>query len=73
MTTSTITWHSPGNPPDVDTNVLIALNVDGLRTSCEGFLSATPDDRACWYDVCATPLPHEQVTAWAEMPEGPAT
>ena len=84
MTTSTITWHSPDNPPDADTNVLIGLNVDGIRTSCEGFLDSSPhapstdadgapnDDGMQWYDVTGLPLNHAQVVGWAEMPEGPA-
>ena len=72
MTTSTITWHAPDNLPDAETNVLIGLNVDGIRTSCEGFISTTPDDRLCWYDVTAMPLEHRHVTGWAELPEGPA-
>jgi len=71
MTTSTITWHSPSDPPDAETNVLIGLDVDGIKTSCEGFLSTTPDDRPCWYDVTAQPLEHGHVQCWAEMPECP--
>jgi len=65
-------------------NVLIALNVDGIRTSCEGFIDSSPhapstdadgapnDDGMQWYDVTGLPLNHAQVVGWAEMPEGPA-
>lgn len=71
VTTSTITWHPASEPPDAESNVLIALNVDGIKTSCEGFISTTPDDRECWYDVTAQPLPHEHVRYWADLPECP--
>ena len=66
-----ITWHPPTNLPDAETNVLVGLNVDGIRTSCEGFISTDMHDQLCWYDVCAQPLSHEHVTGWCEMPEGP--
>jgi hypothetical protein len=81
---TTLIWHKPDNPPDAQTNVLIGLNVDGLRTSCEGFIDSgmqTPftdadgapnDDGMQWYDVCAQPLDHAHVTGWTEMPEGPS-
>lgn len=84
MTTSQITWHSPDNYPDAETNVLIGLNVDGIRTSCEGFIDSSPhapstdadgapnDSGMQWYDVTAQPLDHRHVTGWAELPEGPA-
>lgn len=68
---TTLTWHPPTNPPDADTNVLVGLNVEGIRTSCEGFLSTDMHDQACWYDVTAQPIEHRHVTGWAEMPEGP--
>jgi len=72
MNTSTITWHAPDNLPDAKTNVLIGLNVDGTRTSCEGFLSTDSDDRPCWYDVTAEVIDPAHITGWAELPEGPA-
>jgi hypothetical protein len=83
MTTTQITWHKPDNLPDAQTNVLIALNVDGIRTSCEGFIDSSPhapstdadgapnDDGMQWYDVTAEPLDHRHVVAWASLPEGP--
>ena len=64
MKTSSITWHSPDNPPDMDITVLVAMS-DG--DVCAGFLSTNADDRAWWYDVTAIPL--QDVAAWAEMPE----
>lgn len=71
MTTSTIQWHSPSDPPDVETNVLIGLDVDGIKTSCEGFLSDDMHGNACWYDVTAQPLDHAHVIGWAELPACP--
>ena len=83
MTTSTITWHPATNYPDAETNVLIGLNVDGIRTSCEGFIDSSPhapstdadgapnDSGMQWYDVTAQPLDHRHVTGWATLPEGP--
>lgn len=69
----TITWHPLGLRangrevlPDADTNVLLALLVDGQRDTCEGFL-----DGDQWRDVCADPLDDMHVVAWAHMPEGP--
>ena len=32
-----LTWHKPTALPDAETNVLVGLNVDGIRTSCEGY------------------------------------
>jgi len=69
VTTSTITWHPPTDPPLVDINVLMALRVKGLRTTCEGFLSHNGDGRLFWYDVTAQPVESEHVEAWAELPE----
>ncbi len=67
MTTSTITWHRPADKlPDADTSVLVGLSIDGLRTSCEGFL-----DGDQWRDCDAMPLDDAYVAAWAEMPECP--
>ena len=53
MTTTQITWHKPDNLPDAQTNVLIALNVDGIRTSCEGFRTPQPDAVTT---IASTPL-----------------
>lgn len=78
-----IAWHKPTNRPDAQTNVLIGLNVDGIRTSCEGYLDSSPfapstdkdgapnNDGMQWYDVTGQPLDHAQVTGWSEMPKGP--
>lgn len=51
MTTSQITWHKPTNHPDADIRVLIGLNVDGIRDSCEGYFGCNPDGRESWYTV----------------------
>ncbi len=56
MTTSTITWHPPTNLPDAETNVLLGIDVDGIKTSCEGFLSDDMHGNPCWYDVTITVL-----------------
>ena len=72
MNTSTITWEKPTDYPDAGTNVLIGLDVDGIRTSCEGYFGTNPDGRECWYDVADQPLEHRHVTGWATLPEGPA-
>jgi hypothetical protein len=60
-----------------------ALNVDGIRTSCEGFIDSSPhapstdadgapnDDGMQWYDVTAQPLDHAHVIGWAELPACP--
>lgn len=71
MTTSQITWHPPTNPPDAETNVLLGLDVDGIKTSCEGFLSDDMHGNPCWYDVTAQPIEGKQVMCWAELPECP--
>lgn len=67
-----LTWHKPTALPDAETNVLVGLNVDGIRTSCEGYLSDDRRGNPCWYDVCAQPIEPQHITGWAEMPEGPA-
>lgn len=67
MTTSTITWTRPSDQlPGDETNVLVGLLIDGLRTSCEGFHLD-----GHWYDVCAVPLDDAHVIGWADMPECP--
>ena len=72
MNTSQITWHAPTNYPDADTAVLVGLNVDGIRTSCEGYFGTNPDGRESWYDSNDCALEHRHVTGWCELPEGPA-
>jgi hypothetical protein len=72
MTTSTITWHKPTALPDADTAVLVGLDVDGIRTSCEGYFGCNPDGREFWYDSNDQPLDSKHVTGWCELPEGPA-
>lgn len=83
MNTETITWRMPCNRPDPQTNVLIALNIDGVRDTCEGFVESSPHapstdaygapnhDGLQWYDVTAQPLDHAHVVGWAERPRGP--
>lgn len=72
MTTTTITWTPVADGlPDAESNVLLGIDVDGIKTSCEGFLSDDMHGNPCWYDVTAQPLPHEQVVAWADLPECP--
>ena len=69
---STITWRKLADGlPDAETNVIVGLNVDGLKTSCEGFISADHLGNEQWYDVCAVPLEHEHVRCWADLPESP--
>lgn len=72
MKTSQVTWYKPDNYPDSDIAVLVGLDVDGIRTSCEGYFGCNPDGRECWYDSNDQPLEHRHVTGWAELPEGPA-
>lgn len=72
VTTTTITWHRPANYPDADVRVLIGLNIDGIRDSCEGYFGCNPDGRESYYTVDDQPIEHHHVTGWAEMPEGPA-
>lgn len=67
MTTSQITWHKPADLlPDADTSVLLGLDVDGIKTSCEGFL-----DGDTWRDTDAMPLDARHVRCWAQLPECP--
>ncbi len=72
MTASTITRHKPTNYPDADVRILIGLNFDGIRDSCEGYYGCNPDGRESYYTVDDQPIEHHHVTGWAEMPEGPA-
>ena len=55
-----------------DVRVLIGLNIDGIRDSCEGYFGCNPDGRESYYTVDDQPIEHHHVTGWAEMPEGPA-
>lgn len=78
-----LTWHKPGNLPDAQTNVLIGLNVNGIRTSCEGYIDSSPhapatdrdgaphDDGMCWYAADGEPINPAHVTGWCDLPEGP--
>lgn len=66
MTTSTITWHPATDCPDAETNVLIGLHIDGLRTSTAGFF-----DGDVWRDSDARSIPESLIVGWAHLPECP--
>lgn len=81
---SNLVWHKPTNHPLGPKTVLVGLNIDGIRTSCEGYLDSSPhapatdrdgaqmDDGMAWYAVDGEPINPAHITGWTELPEGPS-